>query len=941
MMLSNPRFAYCLLPLFLFVSVAYGEQEYRWPAPQLLPPPPAAVPPVLVIPQIEQAPEIDGDLSDACWKNAVTATPFLRVYEGLFSEFPTLAKLAYDETNLYVAFTCIKVDPSAHTKKEYAEVLLTPPTTTEFYKAAVSDEGKLDTSIWGGIPIPQWEGDVRYAVKKKENIWFAEYAIPYSAMKTTMPKPGDAWKANLGRRAELDYRYNVAWAVTYAWFYEPQFFGEIRFGGPKAVSAEILEISQPVPNQNNLRIKLTNRGKEAVKCVVKALQQGLGPDRVAYFRELTMLANDSSELPVNYGIPDGGPQVTTLYVINTANGKDLLRQSLPSHFPKLREPYREALEILDRIEEPCRTYLWQREDDKKELAKLREEAKRLQPIVEGGSTSLDEWQAAQDAVEGLWGRAKKLEWWLSNYKLLADRNFAIVTQTTLRKLLRNEAVLAPPAANAAVSAARGEFEAIQAVIIPRNSILKNVRLELTPLTNGQGESIPVENLDWRWVDFVRTRQPHCPVDYIGWYPDPLLPGAPKIIPAETIHQPVWLMVHVPKDIPGGDYRGMVRVVADNCEPWEFELTVHVYGFELPLRPALKTSLWLHQTKIADWYGWKEIPDDVRLNQYAFLLEHRINPAPIFEPYLAVEDLPFCIERGLNAVQLGFAAAAHWPMKNREIVDECYKFLKERDLMELGFIYAQDEPSPGEFPSVRDALEHVRQAYPDLRRVCTVSPPAEGLVGSVDTWIVGPNLYNYKPVADRVEAGDELWLYLSASVKRPFVNWYMDYSAVENRLITWHCWKYGATGLLYWGINEWQQNLKPWTGDPKIDEAIEQGVRWPDVPWNTWSYLNSNGEAQLVYPGPDGEFWSSIRLEIIRDAIEDYDYFALLKASCDQLASRNDEGAKALLVQSQALLDISPPLVYDLTQSTDDPQALLDRRDAVARQIERNMEIGKP
>ncbi len=275
----------------------------------------------------------------------------------------------------------------------------------------------------------------------------------------------------------------------------------------------------------------------------------------------------------------------------------------------------------------------------------------------------------------------------------------------------------------------------------------------------------------------------------------------------------------------------------------------------------------------------------------------------------------------------------------EKITKHYNFFRERDLLDLTFIYGQDEPSPGDYPRVRDTLNKVAERFPGVRRVCTAYPPVPMLEGAVDTWVVGPNLFNYGPVAERVAAGDELWIYLSASVRRPYVTqFYLDYTALENRLIGWYCWKYGATGFLYWGINEWHSNNQPWSGRPEIDDAIRAGKRWPEVPWNTWTYLNCNGDAQYIYPGPNGEFWSSVRMEIVRDSFEDYDYLALLDKARARLAEANLPNTQALLAEAEELLTIGPPLASDLATATEDPNVLLKRRAAVGEHLERILAV---
>ena len=69
----------------------------------------------------------------------------------------------------------------------------------------------------------------------------------------------------------------------------------------------------------------------------------------------------------------------------------------------------------------------------------------------------------------------------------------------------------------------------------------------------------------------------------GWpgrWPDPLLPKDTFDLAANTT-QPVWITVAVPKDVPAGDYTGVVRLVAGGKRLWQQPLTVHVWDFSLP------------------------------------------------------------------------------------------------------------------------------------------------------------------------------------------------------------------------------------------------------------------------------------------------------------------------------------------------------------------------
>ncbi len=91
-----------------------------------------------------------------------------------------------------------------------------------------------------------------------------------------------------------------------------------------------------------------------------------------------------------------------------------------------------------------------------------------------------------------------------------------------------------------------------------------------------------------------------------------------------------------------------------------------------------------------------------------------------------------------------------------------------------------------------------------------------------------------------------------------------------RAPAWIAWRYEITGLLYWGgMCFWRDVEDPWT-DPK---TLDRRNRRADGRGPLF-----NGEGTLVYPGRavgyDG-IASSLRLKALRDAIEDYEYLAIL------------------------------------------------------------------
>jgi hypothetical protein len=132
------------------------------------------------------------------------------------------------------------------------------------------------------------------------------------------------------------------------------------------------------------------------------------------------------------------------------------------------------------------------------------------------------------------------------------------------------------------------------------------------------------------------------------------------------------------------------------------------------------------------------------------------------------------------------------------------------------------------------------------------------------------------------------------------------------VLFWQTWQRHCTGLLYWETNYWYGMMPT-----KPDEP-----RWPDVPWEqervqTYREFKVNGDGFIIYPGPNWEPWPSVRLENIRDGIEDYEYLWLLR--------ERSPGSPLLQVGS----DISA----DFTHFTKDPWVIQQRRLAIAKAIE--------
>ena len=109
--------------------------------------------------------------------------------------------------------------------------------------------------------------------------------------------------------------------------------------------------------------------------------------------------------------------------------------------------------------------------------------------------------------------------------------------------------------------------------------------------------------------------------------------------------------------------------------------------------------------------------------------------------------------------------------------------------------------------------------------------------------------------------------------------------------------YFFVGLLYWGgMSFWRQVDDPWT-DPKTLDRRE-GREQPLF----------NGEGTIVYPGRAAGYdgiAASLRLKALRDAVEDYEYLAILER-----AGRADEAQKIVLPLAGSWFEWEPdPAAY--------------------------------
>jgi hypothetical protein len=202
---------------------------------------------------------IDARLDEPAWRQAppVGDFHFNRWKSG--EKEPTVARMLWDDDNLYVAYMCFDRHISARVTERHGpvsnddcvEIFLapSPEKVTNYYTFEINAIGAMlnrcRTDWWTGPPT--WEPDgVRYRTtfhglaRKDESPddshWIVEMAIPLRNFARdaahTPPRDGDRWRLNLNRTGGVTNRQSSTWspiAPPSTSFHTPQAFGWVRF----------------------------------------------------------------------------------------------------------------------------------------------------------------------------------------------------------------------------------------------------------------------------------------------------------------------------------------------------------------------------------------------------------------------------------------------------------------------------------------------------------------------------------------------------------------------------------------------------------------------------------------------------------------------------------------------------------------------------------------
>lgn len=524
--------------------------------------------------------------------------------------------------------------------------------------------------------------------------------------------------------------------------------------------------------------------------------------------------------------------------------------------------------------------------------------------------------------------------------------------------------------------AKGEYESAQLIVTAKANI-GDIELVAGELTGPNGDKITTDEMDvyfQKYMEINAMSSPQAPADF-GWWPDALVPmSAIKEYNENSVeagkNQGFTVTIFTPTDAETGTYSGNFTLKMDG-EEVKIPVSIDVWDFVVPQETHMKTSIYLNKTYMMG--GELDNTDAMYQEYYDFLLDYRLAIAdmPVFDNSIETyveQAKKYAADPRCGAYNMLFKyeskQVVYEDIINKFISEIDYEYLidtlkalaeastKEVNLFTKLYMYdiAVDEPEGTN--RIEDAnykqimINQSLQTAVDELKSEGFDFAAHGLteddILGVEFVITGrwisqmPDIRTYCPLVSdftteeqrdfyaqlREEEYKTTWWYDAWQPQYPYPNYRIEESSVGSRVMSWMQKDYGITGMLYWGAAVYNEVTMP--------DAVP-GPRDPYTNPYSFGGAKVTQDGMLTYPGrPYGIYGPvpSIRLESIRDGIEDYEYLWLL----EQLVGEAAEEYGADFTFDGIMRSIYDNLYSGVIPSTDGSR-VLDARCEVAEMIE--------
>lgn len=516
----------------------------------------------------------------------------------------------------------------------------------------------------------------------------------------------------------------------------------------------------------------------------------------------------------------------------------------------------------------------------------------------------------------------------------------------------------PEGQAADIAAARNEFEPYQVVVDGGAQGRRIEGVEASALVGPGNHTIPAER-SWIYrAGLYNVTSASNDEGAPGPWPDPMIPlvdphegevrdAYPFDVPANQRHA-VWVEVHVPPDAPAGDYRGSVTLRTSSGVV-EVPVLLHVFDFGLPSTSSLKTAFAIgwDNACVAHHGGYNQCGRDAGIEHLNTLyakaaLNHRITIESVvytwpvdYNDWRHWDSVYGPLIEGTADTLLEGARLTTMQVYTLNVDNPETHARRRREHIESRgwddtltlFNYTCDEPPHG------CTWQQLRQRAPAVQRggVRTLTTTnigqavQNGVADVVDiltpimNWTCSGCAYDDRDAYEAWLDADpqrELWWYQSCvshgcgsgcttsrgAGTTGWPSYVIDASAIQARAMEWFTFQHRIQGELYFQTTHQLRSA-----------------------WNNQCDFSGSGDGTMFYPGKPDIIGGdsdipivSMRMKLIREGLEDYEYLKKLE----------DLGDRAW---AEAQIEALFPAFNRVTRA--DPAELYAVRRALAERIE--------
>ncbi|MBQ8407893.1 MAG: DUF4091 domain-containing protein [Clostridia bacterium] len=483
--------------------------------------------------------------------------------------------------------------------------------------------------------------------------------------------------------------------------------------------------------------------------------------------------------------------------------------------------------------------------------------------------------------------------------------------------------------------AKNEAEACQ-MILASDSDVSGLKVSITDFKNASGSTLETE-LFWGYyfnVDGQMIVDPLPPVNYtadqtmLDW----LNGGNGRGTTIENFqkydgfdiksgeNQTFVIKVTSTADTPAGEYSATLTVCdSEGKEVKKVTVFAYVWNFTLTEETSCKTLMDMSSYSV--YMSYFDFGADLKneeghnLSQiyYDFLLKNRVCAYSL--PF-GNSDGSFSDQRLLgylnNPRVVAFQTLGWSQALNGTNVSNAYNFLKQNEKwLDKAYFYPVDEPLTIErLDDINGYGELLSENFPGYKLIVPMHVNYNVAGGDFFSYVKDyvtvwcPHTYFYTSFAEwyanraltyscsaiteaklgtfreRMETeqagGDEVWWYVTRRPDNPEITLNMDSAAVNIRTLFWQQKLYDVDGFLYYSVNHWSNGSDRWYV-PSADTFLEGLDAMHEI--NKSIDLDMYGSGILIYSGvyfAQVEPVASLRLECVRDGIEDFEYLTMLE-----------------------------------------------------------------